>query len=69
MNGYLVVFEVIVESFVILLVGEGLSGNYFWIIVGKFGWVMGVVLLLVLLVIIVLLVVNFVFGVMICVVL
>lgn len=29
MNGHLVVFEVIAESFVTLPVGEGLSGNHF----------------------------------------
>lgn len=38
MNGHLVVFEVIAESFVTLPVGEGLSGNHFWIIAGKLGW-------------------------------
>lgn len=64
MNGHLVVFEVIAESFVTLPVGEGLSGNHFWIIAGKLGWVMGAALLLALPAITALLVVNLAFGAM-----
>ncbi|HFT8417922.1 TPA: flagellar biosynthetic protein FliR, partial [Pseudomonas aeruginosa] len=56
--------EVIAESFVTLPVGEGLSGNHFWIIAGKLGWVMGAALLLALPAITALLVVNLAFGAM-----
>ncbi len=39
MNGHLVVFEVLTESFTTLPVGSGLSTtDYFWEIAGKLGW-------------------------------
>ncbi|XSS64968.1 flagellar biosynthetic protein FliR [Pseudomonas sp. B11] len=64
MNGHLVVFEVLVESFTTLPVGGGLMVNHFWELVGKLGWVLGAALLLVLPAITALLVVNIAFGVM-----
>ncbi|MNN09800.1 Flagellar biosynthetic protein FliR [compost metagenome] len=64
MNGHLVVFEVIAESFVTLPVGEGLSGNHLWEVAGKLGWVLGAGLLLALPAITALLVVNLAFGAM-----
>jgi flagellar biosynthetic protein FliR len=64
MNGHLVVFEVLAESFVTLPVGSGLSTNHYWEMAGKLGWVFGAALLLALPVITALLVVNIAFGVM-----
>lgn len=64
MNGHLVVFEVLVESFTTLPVGGGLMVNHYWELVGKLGWVLGAALLLVLPAITALLVVNIAFGVM-----
>ena len=49
MNGHLVVFEVITESFTTLPVGTGLMVNHYWDLVGRLSWV---------------LVVNVAFGVM-----
>lgn len=64
MNGHLVVFEVLAESFVTLPVGEGLSGNHLITVAGKLGWVIGAGLLLALPAIAALLVVNLAFGAM-----
>ncbi|KAF1032516.1 MAG: Surface presentation of antigens protein SpaR [Pseudomonas sp.] len=64
MNGHLVVFEVMTESFTTLPVGSGLVVNQFWELVGRLTWVLGAALLLVLPAITALLVVNIAFGVM-----
>jgi flagellar biosynthetic protein FliR len=64
MNGHLVVFEVLTESFTTLPVGSGLTVNHYWALAGKLGWVLGAALLLVLPAITALLVVNIAFGVM-----
>ncbi|MBV6287927.1 flagellar biosynthetic protein FliR [Pseudomonas aegrilactucae] len=64
MNGHLVVFEVVTESFTTLPVGGGLLVNHFWDLVGRLSWVLGAALLLVLPAITALLVVNIAFGVM-----
>jgi flagellar biosynthesis protein FliR len=64
MNGHLVVFEVLTESFTTLPVGSGMLVNHFWEMAGKMGWVLGAALLLVLPAITALLVVNIAFGVM-----
>ncbi|MFK0089426.1 flagellar biosynthetic protein FliR [Pseudomonas sp. NPDC090755] len=64
MNGHLVVFEVLTESFTTLPIGGGLLVNHFWEMAGRLGWVFGAALLLVLPVIAALLVVNIAFGVM-----
>ncbi|MBC7211393.1 flagellar type III secretion system protein FliR [Pseudomonas mosselii] len=64
MNGHLVVFEVLTESFTTLPVGSALVVNHFWEIVGRLSWVLGAALLLILPAIAALLVVNIAFGVM-----
>ncbi len=64
MNGHLVVFEILTESFTTLPVGSGMLINHFWEMAGKMGWVLGAALLLVLPAITALLVVNIDFGVM-----
>ena len=64
MNGHLVVFEVLTESFTTLPVGSALVVNHFWELAGRMGWVLGAGLLLILPVIAALLVVNIAFGVM-----
>jgi flagellar biosynthetic protein FliR len=64
MNGHLVVFEVLAESFVTLPVGSGLQVDHYWQLANKLGWVLGAGLLLVLPAITALLVVNIAFGVM-----
>lgn len=64
MNGHLVVFEVITESFTTLPVGGGLMVSHFWDLAGRLSWVLGAALLLVLPAITALLVVNIAFGVM-----
>ncbi|MGV8843803.1 MAG: flagellar biosynthetic protein FliR [Pseudomonas sp.] len=64
MNGHLVVFEVLAESFVTLPVGVGLTTGHYWEVVGKLGWVLAAGLMLVLPAITALLVVNIAFGVM-----
>lgn len=64
MNGHLVVFEVLAESFVTLPVGGGLMAAHYWELATKLGWVLGAGLLLALPAITALLVVNIAFGVM-----
>ncbi|MDH0334362.1 flagellar biosynthetic protein FliR [Metapseudomonas otitidis] len=64
MNGHLVVFEVLAESFVTLPVGGGLMTAHFWELATRLGWVLGAGLLLALPAITALLVVNIAFGVM-----
>ncbi len=64
MNGHLVVFEVLAESFVTLPVGGGLLVGHYWELASKLGWVLGAALILVLPAITALLVVNLAFGVM-----
>jgi len=64
MNGHLVVFEIMAESFVTLPVGTGLSTNHYWNVATGLGWVLAAGLLLVLPAITALLVVNIAFGVM-----
>ena len=64
MNGHLVVFEVMTESFTTLPVGSAMLVNHFWNVAGKLGWVLGAAMLLVLPAITALLVVNIAFGVM-----
>ena len=64
MNGHLVVFEVIAESFVTLPVGSGMLVGHYWELVGKLSWVLGAGLLISLPVVTALLVVNLAFGVM-----
>ena len=64
MNGHLVVFEVLAESFVTLPVGGGLLVEHYWELASKLGWVLGAALILVLPAITALLVVNLAFGVM-----
>jgi len=64
MNGHLVVFEVLTESFTTMPVGSAMLINHFWEIAGKLGWVLGAAMLLVLPAITALLVVNIAFGVM-----
>jgi len=64
MNGHLVAFEVLTESFTTLPVGNALVVNQFWELAGRLGWVFGAGLLLILPAIAALLVVNIAFGVM-----
>lgn len=64
MNGHLVVFEVLAESFVTLPPGSGLQVEHYWEIANKLGWVMGAALIMVLPAVTALLVVNVAFGVM-----
>ena len=64
MNGHLVVFEVLTESFFTLPVGGGFLVDNYWEIANKLSWVLGAALLLVLPAITALLVVNLAFGVM-----
>ena len=64
MNGHLVVFEVLAESFVTLPVGGGFLVGHYWELAGKLGWVLGAGLMLVLPAVTALLVVNIAFGVM-----
>ena len=64
MNGHLVVFEVLAESFVTLPVGGGFLVEHYWELAGKLGWVLGAGLMLVLPAVTALLVVNIAFGVM-----
>lgn len=64
MNGHLVVFEVLAESFITLPVGQTLEVGHYAILVGRLSWVIGAALLLVLPAISALLVINIAFGVM-----
>lgn len=64
MNGHLVVFEVLTESFVTLPVGQSLELGNFVILAGRLSWVIGAALLLVLPAVSALLVINISFGVM-----
>ncbi|MEN2396159.1 flagellar biosynthetic protein FliR [Pseudomonas halotolerans] len=64
MNGHLVVFEVLTESFTTMPVGSAMLVNHFWDVAGKLGWVLGAAMVLVLPAITALLVVNIAFGVM-----
>ncbi|MOA07627.1 Flagellar biosynthetic protein FliR [compost metagenome] len=64
MNGHLVVFEVLAESFTTLPVGSAVLTTHFWEIANKLGWVLGAAMLLVLPAITALLVVNIAFGIM-----
>lgn len=64
MNGHLVVFEVLTESFTTMPVGSAMLVNHFWELAGKLGWVLGAAMLLVLPAITALLVVNIAFGIM-----
>lgn len=64
MNGHLVVFEVLAESFVTLPVGNGIPLESFSMLAGRLTWVMGAALLLALPAISALLVINIAFGVM-----
>lgn len=64
MNGHLVVFEVLTESFTTLPVGSAMLVNHFWDVAGKLGWVLGAAMVLVLPAITALLIVNIAFGVM-----
>ncbi len=64
MNGHLVMFEILTESFTTLPVGDALVVNHFWEMAGRLGWVFGAGLLLILPAITALLVVNIAFGVM-----
>lgn len=64
MNGHLVTFEVLAESFVTLPPGAGLPLENFSVMAGQLTWVMGAALLLALPAISALLVINIAFGVM-----
>ncbi|WP_137972854.1 flagellar biosynthetic protein FliR [Pseudomonas sp. F(2018)] len=64
MNGHLVVFEVLAESFVTLPVGEGLLLDHYWTMAGKLTWVIAAGLLIALPVVTALLIINLAFGVM-----
>ena len=64
MNGHLVVFEVLTESFTTMPVGSALLVNHFWEVASKLGWVLGAAMVLVLPAITALLVVNIAFGIM-----
>lgn len=64
MNGHLVVFEVLTESFTTMPVGSAMLINHFWEMANKLGWVLGAAMLLVMPAITALLVVNIAFGVM-----
>ncbi|MBD9425786.1 flagellar type III secretion system protein FliR [Pseudomonas sp. PDM15] len=64
MNGHLVVFEVLAESFVTLPVGEGMLLDHYWTMAGKLTWVMAAGLLMALPVVTALLIINLAFGVM-----
>lgn len=64
MNGHLVVFEVLTESFTTMPVGSAMLINHFWELANKLGWVLGAAMLLVMPAITALLIVNIAFGVM-----
>lgn len=64
MNGHLVAFEILADSFVTLPVGSGLTVQHYWEVAGRLGWVLGAGLLLTLPAITSLLVINLALGVM-----
>jgi flagellar biosynthesis protein FliR len=64
MNGHLVVFEVLTDSFNTLPVGHALFTAQYWELATRIGWVLGASILLVLPAITALLVVNISLGVM-----
>jgi len=64
MNGHLVVFEVLTESFATLPVGQSLEVGNYAVVAGRLSWVMGAALLLVLPAVSALLVINISLGVM-----
>ena len=64
MNGHLVVFEVLAESFVTLPVGSGFLVEHYREIAGKLTWVLGAAVLISLPAVTALLVINMAFGVM-----
>lgn len=64
MNGHLVVFEVLTESFITLPVGQSLEAGNYAVLAGRLSWVIGAALLLVLPAVSALLVINISFGVM-----
>lgn len=64
MNGHLVVFEILAESFVTLPVGAGMQVSHYGEVAGRLGWVLGAGLLLSLPMVTALLVINIAFGVM-----
>ena len=64
MNGHLVVFEIVIESFTTLPVGQGFGTADIWLLVMRLGWVLGAALVLVLPAVAALLVVNIAMGIM-----
>ncbi|MCJ8167937.1 flagellar biosynthetic protein FliR [Atopomonas sediminilitoris] len=64
MNGHLVVFEVLVNSFTTLPVGNALVLEHFWELAGRLSWVLGAGVLIALPAVTALLIVNLAFGVM-----
>lgn len=64
MNGHLVVFEVLAESFITLPVGSGFLVEHYREIAGKLTWVLGAAVLIALPAVTALLVINMAFGVM-----
>jgi flagellar biosynthetic protein FliR len=64
MNAHLVVFEILIESFTTLPVGQGFATADIWLLVMRLGWVLGAALVLVLPAVAALLVVNIAMGVM-----
>ncbi len=64
MNGHLVVFDILAESFVTLPVGQALNVDHFALLAGRLSWVIGAALLLSLPAVSALLVINIAFGVM-----
>ncbi|HZJ93633.1 MAG TPA: flagellar biosynthetic protein FliR [Thiopseudomonas sp.] len=64
MNGHLVVFDILAESFVTLPVGQALNVDHFALLAGRLSWVIGAALLLALPAVSALLVINIAFGVM-----
>ena len=64
MNGHQVLIEVIVESFSIVPVGQGVSRGVFWQVAATGSWMIGGALLMALPAVVSLLIVNFSFGIM-----
>lgn len=63
-NGHLVAFEIMAESFVTLPVGQALDIGHYTVFAGRLSWVIGAALLLALPAVSSLLVINIAFGVM-----